>query len=313
MAAQGLFSTKHGNADAFYDQERAAVELTNMLNRRPELREALEKSGMTPEQFLQQLESTYAKHTQYGNKVTENAHVNKANKEAVQRANDQAMTGWMQNGIRTATNNAVGAGASFAANATSMPAALIAHAVHNVRSDDANDESMGQFFDRQFGWGGNPRKLFGSEENAEWDSGSKLVNFVGNVVTDPMAWLSAKFLPSNNVTLTSGAGLYNYAAQNVTNQAPKLGQEIIEETVNYVKTVLKRITIVGAIFLATLAVLPILFESISKDIRDYTTDDIRNCIIALAKDSQEMAKLMNLPVNGGTFGDIYLQAIEIQK
>ena len=48
MAAQGLFSTKHGNADAFYDQERAAVELTNMLNRRPNLKEALEKSGMTP-------------------------------------------------------------------------------------------------------------------------------------------------------------------------------------------------------------------------------------------------------------------------
>lgn len=40
------------------------------------------------------------------------------------------------------------------------------------------------------------------------------------------------------------------------------------------------------------------------------TDDIRNSIIALAKNSEEMAKLMNLPVNGGTFGDIYLNAIE---
>lgn len=36
-----------------------------------------------------------------------------------------------------------------------------------------------------------------------------------------------------------------------------------KETVEYVKTVLKRITIVGAIFLATLSVLPMLFESIS--------------------------------------------------
>ena len=36
-----------------------------------------------------------------------------------------------------------------------------------------------------------------------------------------------------------------------------------EETVNYIKTVLKRITVVGSIFLATLAVLPILFESVS--------------------------------------------------
>ena len=36
-----------------------------------------------------------------------------------------------------------------------------------------------------------------------------------------------------------------------------------EETVNYVKTVLKRITIVGATFLAALSVLPILFESVS--------------------------------------------------
>ena len=36
-----------------------------------------------------------------------------------------------------------------------------------------------------------------------------------------------------------------------------------EETVTYVKTVLKRITIVGATFIAALAVLPILFESVS--------------------------------------------------
>lgn len=36
-----------------------------------------------------------------------------------------------------------------------------------------------------------------------------------------------------------------------------------EETVKYVNTVLKRITIVGAVFLATLSVLPILFENIS--------------------------------------------------
>ena len=35
------------------------------------------------------------------------------------------------------------------------------------------------------------------------------------------------------------------------------------ETVEYVKTVLKRITIVGAVFLALLSVLPILFESVS--------------------------------------------------
>ena len=36
-----------------------------------------------------------------------------------------------------------------------------------------------------------------------------------------------------------------------------------EETVNYIKTVLKRITVVGAIFIAALAILPILFESVS--------------------------------------------------
>ena len=36
-----------------------------------------------------------------------------------------------------------------------------------------------------------------------------------------------------------------------------------EETVKYVNTVLKRITIVGAVFLATLSVLPIIFENIS--------------------------------------------------
>lgn len=40
------------------------------------------------------------------------------------------------------------------------------------------------------------------------------------------------------------------------------------------------------------------------------TDDIRNSIIALAKNSEEMAKLMNQPVDNGRFGDIYLNAIE---
>lgn len=40
------------------------------------------------------------------------------------------------------------------------------------------------------------------------------------------------------------------------------------------------------------------------------TDDIRNCIIALAEDSQEMAKLMNQKIGNETFGEIYLDAIE---
>ena len=35
------------------------------------------------------------------------------------------------------------------------------------------------------------------------------------------------------------------------------------------------------------------------------TDDIRNSIIALAKDSNEMEKLMNLPNRDNTFGDTY--------
>lgn len=41
------------------------------------------------------------------------------------------------------------------------------------------------------------------------------------------------------------------------------------------------------------------------------TDDIRNSIVALAKNSEEMAKLMNLPAQNGTFGDLYLNAIEM--
>ena len=40
------------------------------------------------------------------------------------------------------------------------------------------------------------------------------------------------------------------------------------------------------------------------------TDDIRNSIIALAKDSNEMEKLMNLPNRDNTFGDTYLEAME---
>jgi len=41
------------------------------------------------------------------------------------------------------------------------------------------------------------------------------------------------------------------------------------------------------------------------------TDDIRNSIVALAKNSEEMEKLMNLPAQNGTFGDLYLNAIEM--
>lgn len=40
------------------------------------------------------------------------------------------------------------------------------------------------------------------------------------------------------------------------------------------------------------------------------TDDIKNSIIALSKNSQEMAKLMNLHMGNKTFGDEYLEAIE---
>lgn len=39
------------------------------------------------------------------------------------------------------------------------------------------------------------------------------------------------------------------------------------------------------------------------------TDNIRNSIIALAKNSTEMERLMNYPMNEGAFGDIYLSAI----
>lgn len=40
------------------------------------------------------------------------------------------------------------------------------------------------------------------------------------------------------------------------------------------------------------------------------TDDIRNCIISLAKNSEEMYKIMNQKIQGELFGDIYLDAIE---
>jgi len=40
------------------------------------------------------------------------------------------------------------------------------------------------------------------------------------------------------------------------------------------------------------------------------TDDIKNSIIALARNSKDMAKIMNLPVGKGTFGDEFLEAIE---
>lgn len=40
------------------------------------------------------------------------------------------------------------------------------------------------------------------------------------------------------------------------------------------------------------------------------TTNIRNSIIALAQNSEEMSKLMNLPVGTGTFGEIYLDSME---
>ena len=40
------------------------------------------------------------------------------------------------------------------------------------------------------------------------------------------------------------------------------------------------------------------------------TNNIRNSIIALAQHSDEMSKLMNLPIGTGTFGDVYLDSME---
>lgn len=40
------------------------------------------------------------------------------------------------------------------------------------------------------------------------------------------------------------------------------------------------------------------------------TDDIRNSIISLSKDSNEMSKIMNMPINKTTFGDMYLEAMK---
>ena len=40
------------------------------------------------------------------------------------------------------------------------------------------------------------------------------------------------------------------------------------------------------------------------------TNNIRNSIIALAQHSDEMYKLMNLPIGTGTFGDVYLDSME---
>lgn len=44
--------------------------------------------------------------------------------------------------------------------------------------------------------------------------------------------------------------------------------------------------------------------------RTKPTDTIKQSIIALAQDSTEMEKLMNLPIDNVTFGDIYLRAME---
>jgi hypothetical protein len=121
------------------------------------------------------------------------------------------MTQWLTNEMRRATNTAAAAGANFVMNAPSLPAAAVATAVHNVRNPE-DRTSTEQFFDRQFGLHGGPRKLFGSGDNAEWDTGSKVLNFAGNVATDPMTWLFGKLLPGSNVTLKAGPGLYNYAA-----------------------------------------------------------------------------------------------------
>ncbi len=50
-------------------------------------------------------------------------------------------------------------------------------------------------------------------------------------------------------------------------------------------------------------------SSYGNEIKRRPTDAIRNSIIALSKNSQEMAKIMNLPIDNMTFGDIYLDAM----
>jgi uncharacterized cofD-like protein len=51
-------------------------------------------------------------------------------------------------------------------------------------------------------------------------------------------------------------------------------------------------------------------SSYGNRIKRRPTDDIRNSIIALSKDSTEMEKLMNLPVGKSCFWDLYLDAME---
>ena len=50
-------------------------------------------------------------------------------------------------------------------------------------------------------------------------------------------------------------------------------------------------------------------SSYGNSVKRKPTDNIRNSLIALAKDSTEMGKLMNCSSDGETFGDIYLRAI----
>lgn len=234
QAKNGLFSsTENGTGPAHYDRERAAAYIEKVLKERPDVKAALAKKGMSAEEFLQQLERTYAGHNDYGTKVQEQAYVNKANKELVQAANDAAMSSWLNANITNATSNAARAGLSYALNAPSFPAALVATGVHNIiHSEDK--ESMGDVFDRQFGWTGNPRKIFGSGENAELDTGSNFVNFIGNVATDPLTYITWLTYPKGSTTLTAGPDLYNQAAQGITRQAPMLGEDIVAQTVNYI-------------------------------------------------------------------------------
>ena len=242
MAKKGMFtSTANGTMDPFYSRERLVEKVSQLYQQDKDLQNALKAQNMDINDFINQLERTYKGQLEHGNKVTNIARANKSGQVAAKKANDEMMTQWLTNEMRRATNTAAAAGANFVMNAPSLPAATVATAVHNVLNPE-DRTSAEQFFDRQFGLHGGPRKLFGSGDNAEWDTGSGVLNFAGNVATDPMTWLFGKLLPGSNVTLEAGPGLYNYAAYGTTQAAPKLGQKIVTETTNYVPKVAKKIT-----------------------------------------------------------------------
>lgn len=226
ISANGVISPYRQWRNNNMDQYTSAIsdariaQFADEVAARPGVQEALKAKGITMSDLINQMRDTYANYLSHGQDVTQNAVANRQGKEAarLQTAYD------FENAVRDASNaDAVNMGkvaGNFTLNSLKMPQSAIATAIYNYKNPD-NKVSMSGFFDRAaggvYGDGKGLVDMFGKDnEDAAFHTNSGFVNTVGNIATDPMAWLLG---PQVRVTGIGSGTLRNAAAQGIERAA----------------------------------------------------------------------------------------------